>query len=154
MVLAVAFDLRGEATEPHPFAAADLGAGAAIRPRDVDWREIRSGLLPTPALDGAFTTRDIEQGEPIVPSALSITRPIPEGWWAIEMRLPAGAEAGSPARVVVDNPQFATSAVIVSVADGGAFDASTTGLVAVPAEHADEVARAVTRGDAVLLVEP
>ena len=140
--------------EAHPFAATDLSAGTGIGPRDVDWHEIRPGLLPKPALEGAFATRDIRRGEPIVPSALTVTRPIPEGWWAIEMRLPSGTGAGSRARVVIDNPRFATSAVIVSVADGGAFDASVSGLVAVPAEHADEVARAAARGDAVLLVEP
>ena len=63
-------------------------------------------------------------------------------------------QACEAARVVVDEPPLATEALVVSIIDGGAFERSTKGLVAVPAEFADALARASSRGNAIVLVAP
>jgi hypothetical protein len=152
VAFAVAIDMRGEPTVVHPFAATDLQAGSRLDAADVEWRDVPGGLLPTPALDGMFTARFIADSEPIVPSAVTPTDPVPAGWWAIELQLPGGVDPGTRARVVIDDPPLATDAIVVSVTDGGAFGASTTGLVAIPARFADEVGRAARRHAAVVLV--
>jgi hypothetical protein len=150
----VLVDLRGEGTQLHPFAASDIVAGAVLADDTVEWRKVPRGLMPVPGLDGKVASHALQRGDPITPSALADHRSPPVDWWSVELPLPEGTTAGLRARVVVDDPPLAIDAVIVSVADGGAFDRSTNGLVAVPAEVADAIARAATRGNALVLIAP
>ncbi len=158
MALLVAFavlvDLRGGDTQRRPFARSDLPAGTFLSEGDIEWHDVPSGLLPEPLLDGKVIARSLARGDPITPSALADHRPPPEDWWSVELPLPENTVAGTAARVVVDDPPLATDAVVVSVAEGGAFDASTTGLVAVPPQFADALARAAARGNAIVLLAP
>ena len=96
----------------------------------------------------------LAKGDPITSSVVRDHRTPPDGWWSVELPLPEGTTAGTAARVVVDEPPLATEALVVSIIDGGAFERSTKGLVAVPAEFADALARASSRGNAIVLVAP
>lgn len=154
VAVALFIDLRDGGTEKRPFAAADLEAGTTITGAQVEWRDVPRGLLPLVDVDGNVAAHVIEQGDPLVPSALAEHRPPPQGWWSVELPLPDGATAGKPARVVAVDPPLATEAIVVSISDGGAFDSSTTGLVAVPPDFADALARAASRGNAVVLLAP
>ncbi len=158
MALLVAFavlvDLRGGGTQRRPFAGSDLPAGTLLSEADIEWRDVPSGLLPEPLLSGKVIAHALARGDPIAPSALADHRPPPREWWSVELPLPQDTVAGTAARVVVDDPPLATEAVVVSVAEGGAFDAFTTGLVAVPPQYADALARAAARGNAIVMLAP
>ena len=154
VVFAVWIDLRGGGSEERPFAAADLAPGATLSEENVEWREVQRGLLPKANLDGKVAAHAIERGDPITPSSTADYRLPPDDWWSVELPLPDGATAGQAARVVVEDPPISMDAVIVSIAESGAFANSDRGLVAVPADHADTVARAAARGAAIVLVAP
>ena len=152
MLFAVLVDLRGPSTERRPFAAADIETGTRLSPQQVVWRDVPRGLLPQSVPAGAFTVRPVGRGEPLLPGALGERPPSPDGWWSVELRVPAGAEVGAQARIVVRDPPLATDGVVVSLAAGGAFDSFRTGMVAVPPQHADAIARASTGGQVTVLV--
>jgi hypothetical protein len=90
----------------------------------------------------------------VLPSALRYQPLIPDDWWSRELRLPEGTGPGSAARIVVSDPAMATDALVVSISEGGAFDAFALGMVAVPPGHADEIARAAANGAVTVLVSP
>lgn len=154
VALALFIDLRGRGTAARPFAAVDIAAGAPIGAEQVEWRNVPGDLLPFTDFEGSVAAHHIERGDPLTPSALAQHSPPPDGWWTIELPLPESATVGRRARVVAADPPLATDAVVVSVAGGGAFDASTSGLVAVPREYADAVARATVRSEVTVLLSP
>lgn len=154
IAFAVFVDVRQPATEQRPFAAADLAAGDPLSADSVTWRDVPAGLLPLPVLAAATAARAINRGDPVVPSALSYGPAVPDGWWSIEMRIPESAEAGSAARIVVSDPALAIDGVVLSIFDGGAFEASASGMVAIPPEHADAIARAMPNGTVTVLISP
>ena len=154
VVAAIIADVRSGGTELRPFAAADLAAGSEAQSASIEWRKVPAGLLLSPVLDGMTIQRKVLRGEPLTPSALTDRAGPPPGWWSIELRIPEAAEAGSRARIVVADPPLASEAYIVSISPGGAFDDSATGLVAVPSENVDAIARAAALGSVVVLVAP
>lgn len=154
VAFAVLADLRGSETELAPFAGDDLPAGTLLTDSVVEWREIPKGLLPAPVLAGKLTAHAVGRGEPITQTALVDHRPPPDGWWSVELPLPDNASPGRAARVVVSDPPMATNGLVVSIAQGGTFDRGISGLVSIPADAADAVARAAARGNAVVLLAP
>lgn len=154
IVGAAAFDLSERATVAHPFAAGPIERGTLLEEGSIEWRESPIGLLETPLLDGAVAGRRIEPGDPILPSSLGSAALVPPNWWSVPMVLPDGVIAGSAVRVITINPQLIVDGVVVSVADGGAFDVDRTGLVAVPEAAAGAVAAAAISGTATMLVSP
>jgi hypothetical protein len=70
------------------------------------------------------------------------------------MVLPDGVVAGSAVRIVTIDPPMSVDGVVVSVADGGAFAADRTGLVAVPEAASSAFATAAIAGTATLLISP
>ena len=154
VAFAVLVDLKGSETELAPFAGDDVPAGALLTDSVVDWREVPRGLLPPASLEGKVTAHAIGRGEPITQTALTDHQPPPDGWWSVELPLPDNASPGRAARVVVSDPPMATDGLVVSIARSGAFDRGTSGLVSIPADAADAVARAAARGNVVVLLAP
>lgn len=151
---AAAFDLSERATVAHPFAANTIERGTPLEGDVIVWRQSPIGLLETPLLTGAVAGRRIEPGEPILPSSLGSAAQVPPGWWSVPMVLPDGVVAGSAVRIVTIDPPMSVDGVVVSVADGRAFAADRTGLVAVPEAATSAVATAAIAGTATLLISP
>ena len=145
-------DASEGATAPFPFASAAVRAGEAIV--DVEWRQVPVGLLPEPTLDGAVAGRDLEQGEPILPSALRRDRAVPEGWWAVPLALPVTTAPGSAVLLVMLAPLRSVRGVAVRGGGEGAFGTPEAGLVAIPEQDAVNVAASAARGELTVLVEP
>lgn len=145
-------DATEGATAPFPFTGAPVAAGEAII--DVEWRPVPVGLLREPMLDGAVAGRDLDQGEPILPSALRRDRAVPEGWWAVPLALPATTAPGSAVLLVMLTPPRSVRGVAVRGGGEGAFGTTEAGLVAVPEEDAVDVAASAARGELTVLVEP
>jgi len=150
-------ELRGSPEVLHPFAAEELSAGLALDEASLEWRKVPSGLLAPVALDGVLQ-RPVEAGSPVLPADLALGRPpIPSGWWAVEVPLPARAAAGQGVQLVLLGRQGSTVAGIVVEPrpPTDAFDfGDLPGLVAVPAEDAPLVAAAALDGALAVLIEP
>lgn len=154
VAVAVVIDLRDQRTEARAFAAEDLTRGETVQPESISWKEVPVGLFDRIDPEGAVVVRSVRRGEPFTGSSLTAHAGPADGWWSLELELPAGAAPGQPARIVVDDPALATEALVVSVSDGGAFSSMASGLVAVPGIHADAIARAASRSRVVVLLAP
>ena len=160
IITAAWLDLRPEPTVLRPFAAVDLAAGTAIKPSQLEWREVPDDLLPDPGDPTGTISRWVAAGEPVVPSALSSDRAVaPEGWWTLETRLPQGAYPGQAVHLIllpseIDTAPHSIPGVVIASAPEGdplAFE-ELPGLVAVPGESATIAAAAVAeRAVAVIL---
>ncbi len=157
--LALWIELRPRAEVEHPYARTDLAAGSVVDEESVEWRPVPSGVLPPVELDGLAVV-DIPAGEPLSP-ALIATDSVepPEGWWALEVPLPAGALPGGLVRMVLlpglgvaGQPQVVEGEVMARLPDDPLNPGEPTGLVAIPAAAAAPAAAAVAEGRAVVLI--
>ncbi len=139
VVTAFVLDLAPPATVAHPFAVADLPAGAEVTEGDVIFRQVPAGLLDPVTLP-FVTGRPVAEGEPVLASDRAAGPPVPEGWWSIELPVPAGTRAGTEVRLVTGGGEPVPGIVVAApVADGFS---EPMALVAVPGDAADSVAAA------------
>ena len=161
--MALVGEFRTAPTVSYPFAAGTLPAGQAITNEVLEWRPVPAGLLPAPELDDRVTARAVGAGEPLVPSLLvSRQAAVPDGWWALPIGLPGRALPGDQVQLVlvpidpVAPPIMVPGTVVepATSSDDPFSMAGPTGLVAVPGDHAAEVAQAVGEGRAVVALAP
>lgn len=155
IVAAAWVDLRPRPTVPAPFAAVDLAAGATLDDTMIEWRSVPAGLLPVFENPQGIILRPVVRGEPLVPSVISSERvAVPDGWWSMETRLPAGALPGQSVQLILlgaspdQAPQSVQGIVIVpppSIQDPLAIE-PPLGLIAIPGEHAVLTAAAIADG--------
>ena len=155
-VVAAAFlwDLRGSSDVLYPFTSSAIAAGAPITETDVDWRRVPEGTMTLPDLSAPVAARDLPAGEPIVPSAVSGARTIPEGWWSVPMPLPVAAVPGTTIRLVDVSSGFEIDGIVVATGSSDLMSFEESGMVAVPREAATLIAVAARDGTLVTLLEP
>lgn len=153
VVGAFAWDLHGRRTEPRPFAAETIPAGAPIGAESVTWRDVPVGLLPEVGLDAAVAAVDVASGSPLIPAVLRPPITVPDGWWAVPVPLAPGVGAGEEVLLLLLDPPGAVEGVVIEPADD-AGGVEPTGLVAVPAERAGDVAAAAAYSALVVAVRP
>jgi hypothetical protein len=154
VLAAVAWDLSGRRMESFPFAAVEISAGRVIDSEDIEWRDVPTGLMPLPDLSQPTTSRHVTRGEPITASAVSSETSIPDGWWAIPVALPAIAVSGAMVRLVVVESGFSVDGIVVAASERDLLSLADAGLVAVPGDAAETVARAAADGGVTVLVRP
>jgi hypothetical protein len=152
LATAAYLDLRPTPTVPFAFAASPISAGDPVTDRDITWRHVPRGLLPDAPLDGAVAAHDIEPGDPILPSSLTATAPLPDGWWAVPLALPDRAVPGSPLRAVMHGGAEVVDGVVVAAPSPDDYEA--VGLAAFPGDTAVRVAAAAMTSDVVVLLTP
>ena len=155
LIVAAWMDFRPQPMARQPFAAVDLLPGAVLDGTMIEWRSAPIGLLPPFDDPHGVILRPVTAGDPLVPSVLSIGQiPAPEGWWTMEVELPAGTAPGQDVRLILlpvgldDDPQSVPGMVIVPAPteqDPLAIEPEP-GLVAVPAEWATITAAAIADG--------
>ncbi len=145
-------DLRPASTVPYPFAAAAIEAGSPIEDGAVTWREVPRGLLPATDLAGAVAGHDVAAGDPLLPSVVRRTAPLPADWWAVPVPLPEQAVPGSPLRAVMHAGAEVADGVVMAAPSPDDYE--TTGLAAFPREAAVRVAAATMTSDVVVLLAP
>lgn len=155
IITAAWLDLRPEPVVLQPFAAVDLVAGTTLDETMVEWRSIPIGFLPRVHDPQGIVLHSVVAGEPLVPSVLSTQRiPVPEGWWTMEVQLPAGAVPGQNVRLILlpdgaeEIPRSVPGLVIIpapSDQDPLAIEPQP-GLVAVPGDLATITAAAIAEG--------
>ena len=153
VVVAVAWDLSARATTPFPFAAGAISAGTAITDDHIEWRELPTGAVQLPELgEGLWASVDIAAGDPIVPSLTTGNAGIPDGWWAVPMRVPPHLGRGAAVRLLLPTGALVPGIVVAPSVDD-AF-ASPTGAIAVAEEHLRSVATAAAANTVTVIVEP
>jgi len=153
VVAGLVWDVTERATELFPFAAVDMARGQFLASEDIEWRPVTSGSMVMPNLVGVTAATAIRSGDPIVPSLVSVSAPIPADSWAVSVPLPPGAGPGTSVRLVFIDGTW-TSGTIVQPATEDAFGMISQGLVAVGGEAANSVALATANGDLIVLIEP
>lgn len=147
---ALAWDLRPTPTVAHPFAAVALVAGTEITDQMVRWDRVPQGMLP--AVDVAGSVRaPVAVGEPLLPSHLEATPPIPDGWWSVPLDLPASAVAGTAVRVAITSPGAEDATLIPGIVIRAGDSSGRGGAVAVPELEAGRVASASAGGRTLVL---
>ena len=146
-------DLRGEPTEPRPFAVSSIAAGDRIVEEMLEYRDVPVGVLPEVDADG-YAVGPILPGDPLTPSVISDRDPLPDGWWAMEMEVPTGAGSGTELRLVIEGAAAVVPGLITTIVPAGqsAGWARDTAMVAVPSDQAALVATALARGQVGVLV--
>jgi hypothetical protein len=139
VVTGLAMEIRPDSTTRHPFAVDDLAVGDTIDETVVIWRDVPPGLLE-PVVLPIVASRPLQEGDPILlgDASAPVSSGIPEGWWAVEVDLPAGARSGMSVKLVTDT--VAVDGIVIDVTDGDFGE--RTGLVAVPGDTARRVAAA------------
>jgi hypothetical protein len=152
VVIAVWFEMAPDPTVLHPFAQSDMAAGTAVTPSDFEQRPIPLGVLPEVNPEGVLTVA-IASGDPLMPAMVSSTPGVPEGWWALDVPVPAGVGAGTEVRLLVDQEESARVVVglVVRIQESNSFEGNVA-LVAVPEADAAAAAAAVAQGTAAVLV--
>ena len=152
VVVAVWFEVAPDATVLHPFAKSDLAAGTAVTPTHFEQRPVPPGVLPEVSPEGVLTVA-VASGEPLVPAMVRRIPVVPEGWWALDVPVPAGVGAGTEVRLLVDQAESARVVVglIVRIQESDSFEGNLA-LVAVPEADAAAAASAVAQGTAAVLV--
>lgn len=154
-------EFKPDRYDMHPFAAADISAGTLLTEDLFEPRRVLSGSLPLVVIEG-MAARDMALGEPLMPTAIADgTALAPDGWWALEVAMPADVAPASQVRVVVRPHDPAQSPVLVpgvviapaATADHLSLDTSL-GVVAVPEEHAATVAVAAADRRITVLIDP
>jgi hypothetical protein len=151
---AAAIDLSDGRTQPHPYLTADVAAGETVDESLLHWRDIPSGILPDIDLAPSVAARDLVAGEPILPGDLTPGPAIPSDWWAVPLPIPGNPAPGSPVWIVLTDTATTVEGVVVAAAEPDTFAAQTTGLAAVPGEHAAAVAAAAIDQSVVVLLGP
>jgi hypothetical protein len=148
LVVAVLLEFRPANSVLHPFTAEVIEAGS---PLEVEWRKVPEGLFPAPNLDGAVATHVLAAGEPVAPSDVTAAGSLPSGWWQLALEVSFALVPGAEVQIVLTESSRTVSAVVVRM---GAADSlqGPVALVAVPAEDAAAVARAVAGRSFVVLV--
>jgi len=162
LTLGIYAEFRPSEVEVHPFAVDDIVAGAPLESSLFEDRPVLESSFPAVAIEGS-AAHDIGAGEPLLASAVDLQQPaIPDGWWALEVPLPASASAGMPVRLVLRSADFAETAMVVKgiviepttrSADPLGFE-SPSGLVAVPEPDAAAAAVAVADRRITVLLTP
>ena len=139
ILVGLVVELRPPRTIAHPFAAETIGVGEAVDESRVVWRDVPVGLL-VPVVLPSTATRRIEPGEPVpsMDSGADDRGAIPEGWWGIELDVPAGAAAGMAVKLV--SHAATADGLVIEIRDGDFGE--RTGLVAVAGDSAEFVALA------------
>lgn len=145
-------EFRPQPTVLHPFAADAAAAGEAP---EIEWREVPAGMLMMPNVEGV-ASHALRAGEPLSPSDLVSSRPVPDGWWALAVELPAMVAPGTEVQLVLTEAAGAPVPGIVIGADelDGGVGAGPIALVAVPAEQAGRVVTAATNRSLAVLIAP
>jgi len=155
VVGAFLWDLRGSATEPHPFAARTITAGSQIGAADVAWRRLPAGSFAIPDLTAAMAAVDLAAGEPLSAAVLAGSTPIPDGWWAIPIDVSPHAGPGDEVLLVVVDPPLTLPGIVIEPQRGDATSLDhRPALVAVPGDQAPLVAAAEAAGLLVSAVRP
>ena len=110
--------------------------------------------MALPDLSDPVAARDVPAGEPIVPSAVSGARTIPEGWWSVPAPLSATAVPGTRVHLVDTVSGFETDGIVVAAGSDDLMSYGESGMVAVPPESATLIAIAANEGTLVILLEP
>lgn len=135
----------------HPFAATDIAPGTVVDVSNTETRAIPRGLLDPVEL-GVAATGPILAGEPVLASSLGERAGgVPEGWWQVEVPVPAGAAPGDRARVVVVDTGTVAEGVVVAVAPDDLLSTGG-GTVAVEPSHAAEVAAAAVEARVAVMI--
>jgi hypothetical protein len=146
-------EFRPATMEPHPFAINEISAGNAVDESNTEMRMVPVGTFAAVEL-GEVARLTIEVGDPILASQLGDQgQGVPEGWWSLEMPLPVGSRPGDAARIVLLDSDVVADAMVIEDPDQDPLG-SGTGLVAVEADRAAEVARAAGEGRAVVMIAP
>jgi hypothetical protein len=135
----------------HPFATTEIAAGEEIGDWNSRERSVPAGMLEPVTLTGVALT-DIASGEPILASSVGDRDAnVPDGWWTVEIALPATARPGDRAQMVLLDSGSVVPAVVVG---GVAEDplGSSLGSVAVSGEHAADVAAAAANGRVAVMI--
>lgn len=144
-------DVRPKPMVDHPYAAADLAAGAPIGPDEVEYRSTPAGVLPPVDPSGTAAT-DIPAGTPLVPGLLTVAPAIPAGWFALEIPVPDLASPGNVVRIVIDADTWTDGVVIALAGDADFLSQGRSALVAVPGDAAGPVADAAARSTVTVLL--
>lgn len=150
---ALAWDLSERSTEPFPFAASRVVAGSIIDDSMIEWLPMPDGSITLPDLDHLVALVDIEAGDPITGSVAGSPETMPDGWWAVPMRLSAHLVVGSEVRLVLPE-ELVIDAIVSSQAVTDDFGGESIGAVAVPEDVADLVAVASAADAVVVLARP
>ncbi len=154
VVAALAWDMRGSTEMLYPFASSSIAAGSTITDAQVEWRSLPAGVMTMPDLSDPIAARNLAEGEPIVPSAISNEAAIPEGWWAVPVGLPASAVAGTRVLLVATASGLETEGIVVTAGSDDLLSYEASGMVAVPQGVATTVALESHEGSLVVLVDP
>lgn len=149
---ALAFDMSERRTEPFPFAARSLPAGAPVDDDDVEWRDVPTGLLGEVVPPAGIAIHAVTAGAPLVAGTVGDGAPIPSGWWSVPIHLPPAAAIGAKVRLVADHPPIDVQGVVSQPGSTGAFSVADPGAVAVPPHAAGPVVDAVRNGTLTVLV--
>ena len=147
LAVAVLLEFRPTSYVLHPFTAEVVAAGS---PPEVEWRKVPEGLFPAPDLAGAVATHVVAAGEPITPSDVTAAASPPPGWWQVALEVSFTLVPGADVQIVLTDASKTVQAVVVRM---GAADSlhGPVALVAVPADDAAAVARAVASRKFVVL---
>ncbi len=152
VVAALAWDLSGRATVPHPYAARDIAVGDVLTDDVIEWRSVPADAFDVPDLTGAAARVAIPAGTPIVEAVVARGEMLPAGWWTVPLDVPTGTTPGTAVRVVAPDGSAVTGMVVrPAVRDG--FGVTEPATVGFPPQVADLVARLAATVDLVVLVE-
>jgi hypothetical protein len=154
VVAAFIWDLRGSTDIPYPFASSPIAAGSPITDSDVEWRLLPAGVMALPDFSNPIAARDLAEGEPILPTSVSGTDIIPDGWWAVPVPLPASTAPGTRVLVVGATSGLETEGIVVAAGSDDLLSYDTSGSIAVPPDVATAVAVESAAGSLVVLVAP
>lgn len=152
IVAALMWDLRSSAEVLYPFTSRAVTAGARITETEVEWRRMPEGAMALPDLSDPIASRDLPAGEPILPSAVSATMVIPEGWWSVPVPLPTTAVPGTAVHLIDTISELETDGIVVTAGSDDLLSFEQSGMVAVAPEAAAHVAIAAREGTLVVLL--
>lgn len=141
----------GDASVDHPFAISEISPGEPITEENVEMRSIPAGVLE-PVEAYGVANRAFAPGDPITGSGISDRAGgSPEGWWALELAVPPGAQVGDAVQLVLVDSGLVVPGRVEALNDSDPLS-SGMGSVAVPPEDAAAAATAVSAGRVVVLV--
>ncbi len=155
LVAAFALEVRGPLTTQHWFATADIAAGTPLSPDQFRAVRVPAGLFPVVEPHG-FARTEIYAGDPLIDGHV-VDDPVrvPEGWWVLEISVPARLRVGQTVLLVVldsDVPATVNGvAVALDATDDPFGGRSVVGSIAVPSAEAAAVAVAAATGNITVL---
>lgn len=151
VLVALFVEFRPSPLTEHPFLTAAVTTGDEIGDWNTEWRSVPAGLLPEVDPSGT-AARPIAEGEPLLESMLSEAgKPVPDGWWTIEIELPEGTAAGTRAQLVLLGSGSVVDAIVVGEPIDDSFG-SSLGSVAVAPGEAVATAVAAAGGDIAVMI--